>query len=109
MARHIAHINGNASNPVLAKHTRCVAHRASERAVKQGWVARATLVPEEVGHWSEGALVSAILLALFELFFNEVGDELFSLNLRKLDRTLDLLVDKKLLFHEVREGLEERV
>jgi hypothetical protein len=62
-----------------------------------------------MGYWSEGALVSAILLALFELFLNEVGDELFSLNLRKLDRTLDLLVDKKLLLHEVRKCLEEGV
>jgi len=52
-------------------------------------VARSTLISEEVGDWSEGALVGSGLLSSLELDLDEVGDELLGLDVRQLDGAFD--------------------
>lgn len=72
-------------------------------------MAGSALVTEEVGHWAEAALVGALSLSLLELLVHQEGDELLSLDLGQLDGAGELMLDQKLLLHEVWKRVEEGV
>ena len=70
---------------MLDKGCCSVAHGAAQRAVEVRWVARTTLVAEEVGDGAKLAVVSSLALSTIEFLLNHMGDKLLSVNLGQLD------------------------
>jgi len=73
----------------------------SKTAIKESWMGSSSLVTKEVSNWSELALVLISCCSLFKLLWNEMSNELFSLNHGKIDFTGKFLLIDHLLLHEL--------
>ena len=73
----------------------------TKAAIELARVTRAALISEVVGNRCKASLVSTAGLASLELLLNEVRNKFLGLDRGKLDLSLSLTVDKKLLFEEI--------
>ena len=73
----------------------------TKAAIELARVTRAALISEVVRHRCKASLVSTAGLTSLELLLNEVRNKFLGLDRGKLDLSLSLTVDKKLLLEEI--------